>query len=119
MPFSSDDIETRKVFNKVRVLLEKNFTDKEREELVRQEGKRLDTVRETLDAFREHIGEEHYKALAAGAAFSDMLDRWLRQRRDDHIDTIWNRLQEKLPEDQWSKITKAELTQFLLLVASV
>ena len=108
-----------KIFNKVRTLLEKNFTDDERDELVRQKDKPLNTVRETLDAFREHVGEDHYKALAAGTGFSDMLDRWLRQRRDDHIDTIWDRLQERLPADQRDKITKSELTQFLLLVASV
>ena len=119
MEFSPDQIELRKTFNKVRTLLEKNFTDEEREALVKTEEKPINTVRETLDAFKVHIGDEHYAALAGGQAFSDILDRWITARRDARIDQIWERLQEKLPEGERSRITKGDLQQFLVIVAMV
>jgi len=122
MEFSNNkinEIELRKIYSTVQQVLERNFSDEELTELVAQKDtKSVTNVRETLDAFKEHIGDDHYNALAGGAAFATMLDQWLSDRAQKRIDDIWERLSEKIPEKELSKISRHDLKQFLLILTS-
>jgi hypothetical protein len=119
MEISPDQIELRKTYSKVSQILEKNFSDDERVELMAPSGmKSVFTIRETLDSFKDHIGDEHYSTLANGPAFATMLDQWLVDRRRDRIDGIWDRLSAKLPKSELSRITRRELEQFLIIFTS-
>lgn len=117
MEFSPEQLELRKTVTKVQSFLNKNFSEEERDKLFKNDQEQLGTIREMLDAFRAHVGGEHYAALAAGGSFGEMLDRWLRQRRDDVIEKMWNRLQKMLPEKEKERISKEEFRQFLIVIA--
>jgi len=118
MEYPTDQVEIRMMISRMRLILENNFTEDEREELMRTEPAPLNTICEILDAFKEAIGEEHYTSLSHGPAFAEILDRWLGQRARGRIDEIWKRMQEKLPEKELAKISKSDVEKFIILAAT-
>jgi len=106
-----DQIEKVKMVKRVSEFLDQNFTEDERKELLVVPN--TPTIREELDDFAKHIGAEHYAALTRGPGFSELFNRWIFNQASKKIDAIWDRIIEKIPEDEQDKVSRSDFEQFL------
>jgi hypothetical protein len=70
------------------------------------------TVVEQINAFKEELGEETFKTLAAGSGFDKVLEKWLVEKGKKNMENLFAMLKERVPD-----LEEEELTA-LLAIAS-